>query len=253
VVVLDERAAELAPDRRDLLSNAAGQHAETRIDPALGVPRAVMIDSDGTVHPIPTLGGPTGSAAAINERGDVAGFADTADGRVEGFVWRASTGQATSIGTLEGDRASAAALWLGYAVVLGNSSGDAGVGHAVLWTPDGQLIDLNSLVKNSPGLRLKRPRVGDPSGRLVLDAIDAAGKSVRVQMQLRLVETLAGDVDRDGEVSTTDMIAAVRLIQWSDPAGDFNGDGRVNASDFNIIAQQIGRTAKQLVPPEEAK
>jgi len=253
VVVLDERAAELAPDSCDLLANAAGQHAETRIDPALGVPRAVMIDADGMVHPIPTLGGPTGSAAAINDRGDVAGFADTADGRVEGFVWRASTGQVTSIGTLEGDRASAAALWLGDAVVLGNSSGDAGVGRAVLWTPDGQLIDLNSLVKNSPGLRLTRPRVAVPSGRLVLDAIDAAGKSVRVQMQLRLVETLAGDVDWDGEVSATDMIAAVRLIQWSDPTGDFNGDGRVNASDFNIIAQQIGRTAKQLVPPEEAK
>jgi len=43
---------------------------------------------DGRITDLGTLGGTDGLANAINDRGDVAGWADSADGRLHAAVWR---------------------------------------------------------------------------------------------------------------------------------------------------------------------
>ena len=221
-----------------------GQRTNTALDPALGVPRAILIEPDGTQRFLPTLGGPTARGLAINSRGDIVGVSDTADGRAEGFVWEYATGAITSIGTLDG-LSSRATLWLGNDIVLGEASAPGDTTHAVAWTPEAGLVDLNTLLTD-PDLTLHRPRGLLADGRVLLDASDTQGQPVQMAARITLVEALPGDVTRDGRVDQADLLEAIRLIQAGDASGDLDGNGQTNAQDLVVVSRQMGRVAKPI-------
>ncbi|MBK8277993.1 MAG: hypothetical protein IPK92_19825 [Nitrospira sp.] len=147
--------------------------------------RPLLWQEDTTVIELPTLGGLYGTAAAINDVGQVHGASNTAnDEAVHATLWE--NGVAIDLGTLGGSYSSIndnnnlgqavgasrladdetwrATLWNGTTITelpsLGGTGGSAfaasinnlGVivgqtedGHAVLWK-DGQVIDLNSYI-----------------------------------------------------------------------------------------------------------
>ena len=79
--------------------------------------------------------GGTATALAMNDLGDVVGYADTdnpADSTRHAFVWR--RGHLTDLGTLGGDESEANAL-NDAGDIVGISTTRRGVQHAALWTP----------------------------------------------------------------------------------------------------------------------
>ena len=101
----------------------------------------------GPMRDLGTLGGPTGTANAINEAGEIVGFADTAPGAstlTDAFLWQ--DGTMTDLGTLAGDCFSGAFGINAWSQVVGQSiSCDFTVFRAFLWEK-GQIIDLNVFV-----------------------------------------------------------------------------------------------------------
>ena len=117
---------------------------------------------NGTMTPLPTLGGNNGLAYAINDRGQVAGIAENSAKDpscvspqvldFEAVLWGPNLGQVQALPPLPGDTVGFA-LWLNnYGQVVGSSGTCAntalvplGVGpHAVLWE-NGSAIDLGNL------------------------------------------------------------------------------------------------------------
>ena len=91
-----------------------------------------------------TLGGPTSGATAMNDRGDVVGYSDTAASGLHAFLWR--RGALTDLGVLDPALPySVAADVNNHADVVGGSNVDTGAAmHAFLWR-NGTMIDLGTL------------------------------------------------------------------------------------------------------------
>jgi probable HAF family extracellular repeat protein len=116
---------------------------------------AVLWDN-GEIIPLGTLGGLFGGALAINERGQVTGFARTAAGEVHAFLWEEDSGM-TDLGTLPGGGGGIGRGINNRAQVVGQEDG-SGFGHcgadaqplllpgaAVMWGGDGTITDLGTL------------------------------------------------------------------------------------------------------------
>ena len=107
-------------------------------------PHAVLWEN-GSVKPLGNLGGKTmGKAAAINNRGEVAGFSDVADGTVHSFLWTKDTGM-KDLGGLGGDVLGDPAGINNSTQVVGGSCDSSGNCRAFLWQ-NNVLSDLNSLI-----------------------------------------------------------------------------------------------------------
>ena len=117
--------------------------------------QAAVWQIGGDVTPLPDLG-PSGSRAlAINERGDVAGEAQTEAGTTHAVLWR--DGEAIDLGTLGGahSRVGTSDFFPGLlalqdlalnerGAVVGTSDTATGASHAFLWR-DGAMVDLGTL------------------------------------------------------------------------------------------------------------
>jgi probable HAF family extracellular repeat protein len=100
----------------------------------------------GTLKDLGTLGGDFGTASWLNDTGDVAGGARTADASFHAFFWR--KGVMTDLGTVNGDTCSAAHNMNADGTVVG-TSGDCGgqfEKHGFVSVHGGQMIDLNEFV-----------------------------------------------------------------------------------------------------------
>jgi probable HAF family extracellular repeat protein len=112
--------------------------------------QAVLWDPPTTMDNLGTLGGAESEALAINEFSQVVGWSDDAQGRERAFIW---TGDMHDLGTLGGAEGAAKDINDdGYAV--GESQTPSGEFHATLWTPDGDIIDLGSLVPGGESIAM---------------------------------------------------------------------------------------------------
>jgi probable HAF family extracellular repeat protein len=92
-----------------------------------------------------TLGGCCSDALAINDQGAVVG--SSVNGVGQAFVWTAATGmQALASGNGRFSNTAAAAInHGGFIVGAGDVVGSAYKSHALLWTPNGGVVDLGTL------------------------------------------------------------------------------------------------------------
>lgn len=110
-----------------------------------GIPDIWYRDTDGDgvndlMHDLGTLGGGFSHANAIDEVGNVVGYAKTATGENHAFLWT-PTAAMMDLGTLGG--ASSNALDIRNEKVVGRSTTAGGDTHAFLWTQGGGLTDLD--------------------------------------------------------------------------------------------------------------
>ena len=95
-----------------------------------------------TITDIGTFGGARSAALSINTSGQVAGFAETADGRSQAFVY--TNGTLFNLGTLGGAES------FGYRIsdsgfVIGRAENAAGNNHAFVTILNGSMFDISSL------------------------------------------------------------------------------------------------------------
>ena len=96
-----------------------------------------------------TLGGPSSAAAAVNDSGQVVGWAQTAGGSFDvnwrAFLWTAATGM-LDLGSLGGTHSVARDVNEA-GTVVGTSAVAAGNAacHAFVWTPNDNMVDLGTV------------------------------------------------------------------------------------------------------------
>ena len=144
---------------------------------------AVLWPRHGPARAIPTFGGISwNTPTAINDRGEVAGFANipgaadaTGETDERAFYWDGA-GAVVNIGVLPGDLTSEAYGINNRGTVVGYSAGDNGL-RAFIWRK-GWLVDLNTLVvPGYPGTLIDARDITD-AGVITGAAFNAAGKRV---------------------------------------------------------------------------
>ncbi|WIV53884.1 hypothetical protein [Amycolatopsis nalaikhensis] len=103
--------------------------------------RAVRWDNTGTPTDLGTLGGALSTADAVNDNGQITGFAELANGQVHAARWSAD-GRITDLGTLPGGTTSYGGDIAPDGTVVGTSDASDGLRHAVKWGPRGRITDL---------------------------------------------------------------------------------------------------------------
>lgn len=97
------------------------------------VSAATLTAAQYTITDLGTLGGESSDAYGVNNRGEVVGGSDTADGARRAFVWE--NGRMHDLGTL-GGKNSVAYRINDKGQAVGEADTPAGVGHAFLWSGD---------------------------------------------------------------------------------------------------------------------
>jgi len=144
------RLIPLSPGGGSADINATGQVAFTQ---ARGgqAPRAFFYDGR-TRQDIGTLGGPSASAVALNDAGQVVGVSTTRKGVPHAFRWSKATGMIDLAAPGSGYSSAAAINNKGW--VTGSADFTPGNRTAFRWTPGAGMVNLGSLGQNSAGVAL---------------------------------------------------------------------------------------------------
>jgi probable HAF family extracellular repeat protein len=137
--------------------------------------------SKGVMTDIGTLGGPTGSAQAINNKGQVVGYADTTvpdpsnPGGVisHAFIW--AGGNAQDLGSDRKDAGSQANGINNHGQIVGFSVDNAGF-RAVLWQ-GGTIIDLGTRIPAHSGWKLSGANAITDRGQIVGVGVNPHGRT----------------------------------------------------------------------------
>ena len=108
----------------------------------------------GVLTDLGTLGGAVGEANAVNDRGDVVGWAQSPTA-VLAFLWK--DGVMTSLGTVNGDACSVSDGINSQEQVVGESSPSCfgePAEEAFLWE-NGSMVDLNTVIHANSGMELR--------------------------------------------------------------------------------------------------
>lgn len=130
-----------------------------------GVVRAVVWQG-GTIRDIGTLGGMHSTASALNDLGDVVGWAETANHSSDAFLWHG--GVMRNLKSLVGSVESQSFAVNRLVQVVGSSSNSKGESRAVIWE-NGKSTDLNDLVTAPAGLVLTRARGINNRGQILVE------------------------------------------------------------------------------------
>jgi probable HAF family extracellular repeat protein len=168
---------------------------------------------DGRITDLGTLGGGYSAAVDVNERGDVVGYSDIADGLIShAFLWR--DGRMTDLGTLPGHERSYATAVNDRGDVVGYSVGGDEL-RAVLWESDGTVVDLTARTG------LLRVEDLDNAGRFVGD-VSADGMNSYPALWHRgrltvLSETFgtASSINDRGEIAGYFFVGTMGSFVWS--------------------------------------
>lgn len=134
-----------------------------------GVVRAVLWRG-GVIEDIGTLGGPHSTATAINNRGDVVGWAEVADRSTHAFLWQDGVMHSLNIlpgGVVKPGSGSQAAAVNARGQVVGSSLNARGETRAVIWE-DSKILDLNDLTSAPTGVVFTRATGINNRGQIVV-------------------------------------------------------------------------------------
>jgi len=164
--------------------NASGRVAGTGTLPGTQTLHAFAWDGS-TIQDLGTLGGDgNSSAAAINGRGDIAGSASISSTQAHAFVFDGETMH--DLGTLPGcDRSNAAAINdAGTAVGSVDLCAD-GSSHAVLFSKNAGLVDINTVAPASDGFTYSNAIGINNAGIIVGIAVGPDGFTTRAFLLVR--------------------------------------------------------------------
>lgn len=129
--------------------------------------------SDGKMKPLATLGGGSCQPRAINDRGDIVGWAELRHPNLtHACLWR--KGAATDLGALSQGGQSIAEAVNNRGVVVGNANADAPsqLDHAFLWQ-DGKMTDLNRELPTDSSVILVSANGINDHGQIICDGFPA--------------------------------------------------------------------------------
>ncbi len=130
-----------------------------------GVVRAVVWHG-GAVRDIGTLGGMHSTACALNDLGDVVGWAETPNHSTDAFLWR--DGIMRNLKSLAGSSESQSFAVNRLVQVVGSSLNSKGESRAVIWE-NGKITDLNNLAAAPGGLVFTRARGINNRGQILVE------------------------------------------------------------------------------------
>jgi probable HAF family extracellular repeat protein len=135
-----------------------------------GVVRAVIWEN-GVIRDIGTLGGLHSTANALNNGGEVVGWAEVGDQSTDAFIWKGAA--LVDLGRLPGGAIIPGSGSQAIAVneqgqVVGSSLNSNAETRAVIWQ-DGNITDLNDLIPRALGLVLTRATAINSRGQILAE------------------------------------------------------------------------------------
>ncbi len=135
--------------RLDATSNAkAINNNGVVVGTSLGTTDSVAVkwSSSGAITPLGTFGGSSSTAEAVNDVGQIVGYADYANPLMGhgAFIWQ--NGVMTDLGNLGGPGGAAATSINSAGHVVGSASASAGLGGGFIWTASDGMVALDTLL-----------------------------------------------------------------------------------------------------------
>ena len=135
-----------------------------------GVVRAV-IWQDGAIRDIGTLGGLHSTANALNNQGEVVGWAEVRDQLTVAFLWKDEAMHQLAMlsnGLAAPGNGTQAAAVNDYGQIVGSALNSKGESRAVIWE-NGKITDLNDLIDAGKGLVLTQATAINNGGQIVVE------------------------------------------------------------------------------------
>jgi probable HAF family extracellular repeat protein len=140
-----------------------------------------FFDDQGAMNDLGTLGGANSEANFLNDRGEIVGYSDTADGAIHAFLDR--WGKMTDLGTLGGRNSNAGAI-NNEGDVVGTAQTSASVSHGYI-DRHGRMIDLNSLISVGSGIVITNAEAINDRGEIAAEGYATSAPSVHLALLLK--------------------------------------------------------------------
>jgi probable HAF family extracellular repeat protein len=241
---------ETDPNRRSyaLAIGNIAPHIVGRITDAEGNWRAFywdgLVDADRDIHELGTLGGCCGAAEDVSATGNViVGWAYDANNRIRAVRWNRSPGAyPQDLGTLGGNESLAYSVDdSGYVIVGTAQRRNSQDFYAVMWLGS-SIQDLNSLVSDQllHGSRLIEATAISPNARYIVGWGYNSATGRNEAFMIDLASSMPGDVDGDGCVNDSDLLAVLFAFGNAGGQEDINRDGVVDDADLLEVLFHFG-------------